>query len=136
VNPLHSSRIVCALLAALGLAVISCGESPPTDQVQPMESAELAERIRGGNAPVIVDVRSRGEYAAGHIPGAVNIPVRQLPKRLDDLVGDKIAEVVVYCQRGTRSASAAKVLVRAGYTNVRELEGHMRDWRQAGHPTQ
>jgi rhodanese-related sulfurtransferase len=136
VDPLHTTRIACALLAALGLAIISCGESQPTDRAQPMEPAELAERVRGGSPPVIVDVRSQGEYAAGHIPGAVNIPIRQLPKRLDDLVGDKSAEVIVYCQRGTRSDSAVEVLAKAGYTNVRELEGHLRGWRQAGHPTQ
>jgi rhodanese-related sulfurtransferase len=134
-DPLHSTRIACALLAALALVVISCGESRPTDQAQPMEPAELAERIRGGSAPVILDVRSRREYAAGHIPGAVNIPVRQLLDRLDELDGDKSAEVVVYCQAGDRAVSAAQVLARAGYTNVRDLQGHMRAWRRAGYAT-
>ncbi len=132
-DPLHNTRIACALLAALALAVISCGESRPTDQAQPMEPAELAERIREGSAPFVLDVRSRREYAAGHIPGAVNIPIRQLPDRLDELDGDKSAEVVVYCQTGPRADSAVQVLARAGYTNVRDLEGHMRAWQRAGY---
>ncbi len=132
--PVHITRITCALLAALTLALASCGESRPSGQPQPMEPTELAERIREGSAPFILDVRSRREYAAGHIPGAFNIPHRELSQRLDELNGDKSAEVVVYCQTGPRAVSAEQVLAGAGYTNVRDLEGHMRAWRRAGHP--
>ena len=100
-----------------------------------MGAVELVERIRADSAPLILDVRTRREYADGHITGAVNIPYDELPGRLDELNGDKTVEVVVYCQTGQRAVFAEDVLARAGYTQVRDLEGHMRAWRRAGHPT-
>jgi len=131
----RTTRIACALLAALTLTTASCGDSRRSDQPQPMRAAELAERIRAESAPLVLDVRTRREYARGHIPGAVNIPYDELRGRLDELDGDKTAEVVVYCQTGQLAVFAEDVLARAGYTNVRNLEGHMRAWRRARYPT-
>jgi rhodanese-related sulfurtransferase len=135
VDTVRITRVACALLVALALAAISCGDSKPSGQPQAIAAAELAERIRAGDAPFILDVRSRGEFDRGHIPGAVNIPYDELAGRLGEVDGDKSAEVVVYCQTGQRADFAADVLTRAGYTDVRDLEGHMRTWRRAGHPT-
>jgi rhodanese-related sulfurtransferase len=134
VNSLRITHVACALLAALILATTSCEDSRRSDQPQSMGAAELAERIRAKDAPLVLDVRTRREYAAGHIPGAVNIPHGRLTRRLDELGGDKGVEVVVYCQTGERAVSARDVLARAGYTNIRDLEGHMRAWRRAGYP--
>lgn len=131
----RTTRIACALLAALTLTTASCGDARRSDQPQPMRAAELAERIRAESAPLVLDVRTRREYARGHIPGAVNIPYDELRGRLDELDGDKTAEVVVYCQMGQLAVLAEDVLARAGYTNVRNLEGHMRAWRRARYPT-
>ncbi len=134
-DPFRITRMACALLAALTLATASCGDSQRSDQPQPMGAVELVERIRADSAPLVLDVRTRREYAAGHIPGAVNIPHDELPGRLDELDGDKSLEVVVYCQTGQRAVIAEDVLARAGYTKVRNLEGHMRAWRRARYPT-
>ena len=134
-EPVRITHLACALLVALTLATVSCGDSKPSDQPQTIAGAELAERIRAGDAPFILDVRSRREFNRGHIPGAVNVPYDELPGRLGELDGDKDTEVVVYCQTGQRAVFAADVLARAGYTDVRDLEGHMRAWRRARHPT-
>jgi hydroxyacylglutathione hydrolase len=134
VESFRTVRIACALLVALTLTLAACGDPERSSSPQAMQVAELAERIGAENAPVILDVRSRREYAAGHIPGAVHIPYEELAGRLGELDGDKGAEVVVYCQTGPRALLAEDVLVRAGYTNVRNLEGHMRSWRRAGYP--
>jgi rhodanese-related sulfurtransferase len=79
-------------------------------------------RIDGGEAKrlvaegaLLLDVRTPAEYAAGHVDGAVNIPVQVLGQRLGD-VGAKDRPVVVYCQSGGRSARAAAELRQAGYT--------------------
>jgi rhodanese-related sulfurtransferase len=74
----------------------------------------------------LVDVRTPDEYAAGHIEGAVNIPVQELPGRVDELA-PKDAPVVVYCRSGARSASARRTLEAAGYTKVLDL-GPMSRW--------
>jgi len=135
VDPFRITHIAYALLAALTLATASCEDSRRSDQPQPMGAAELAERIRAESAPFVLDVRTRREYAGGHIPGAVNIPYDELSGRLDELGADKTAEVVVHCQTGQRAVFAEDALARAGYTNVRDLEGHMRAWQGAGYPT-
>lgn len=62
----------------------------------------------------LVDVRTPAEYAAEHVPGAVNIPVQDLERRLMEL-GSTDRAVVVYCRSGARSASAARLLREAGY---------------------
>lgn len=63
---------------------------------------------------LVLDVRTREEFASGHVLGAVNIPVQELAARIVE-VGDRSRRVVVYCRSGGRSASAAGILEKAGY---------------------
>lgn len=93
---------------------------------------DLHERIEGGRAPVVLDVRSRGEFAAGHIPGAVNIPHDEIGSRLGDLGPDRGREIVVCCAMGGRAAHAAGLLRGAGFTGVKLLRGHMQEWCASG----
>jgi phage shock protein E len=74
----------------------------------------------------LVDVRTRGEFAAGHLPGAVNIPVQELDARLNELQ-PKDGVVVVYCRSGHRSGNAARLLKSAGFPAVHDL-GAMSRW--------
>ncbi|MSP24796.1 MAG: rhodanese-like domain-containing protein [Myxococcales bacterium] len=74
----------------------------------------------------LVDVRSREEYAAGHIEGATNIPIQELEGRMEELA-PKDQPIVVYCQSGGRSRRAAELLKSAGYSAVHNLGG-MRQW--------
>jgi rhodanese-related sulfurtransferase len=74
----------------------------------------------------LVDVRTPQEFAAGHIPGAVNIPVQELERRMSELE-PKDEPIVVYCQSGSRSSYAARMLGNAGYSSVHDL-GPMRRW--------
>ena len=73
-----------------------------------------------GAGAVLVDVRSRDEFAAGHIEGARNIPVDELPGRLPE-VGARDKPVVVYCASGMRSSAAAASLKKSGFTLVYDL---------------
>jgi len=74
----------------------------------------------------LVDVRSPAEFSSGHLPGAINIPVQELSTRTGELApSDK--PIVLYCQSGMRSASAARILKSAGYSAVHNLGG-MRRW--------
>lgn len=74
----------------------------------------------------LVDVRTREEFAAGHLDGATNIPVQELEQRLGEL-GPKDAPVVIYCRSGRRSASAKRLLEAAGWTRVHDA-GAMSSW--------
>jgi rhodanese-related sulfurtransferase len=70
----------------------------------------------------LLDVRNPDEFASGHLPEALNIPVADLGQRLAE-VGSKERPVVVYCRSGGRSARAAQELVGAGWTTVLDLGG-------------
>lgn len=88
-------------------------------------SAAEARRLITGGAK-LVDVRSPGEFASGHIDGAVNIPVQELDQRMAE-IGPKDTTVILYCQSGARSALAARRLKDAGYASVHNL-GAMGRW--------
>lgn len=74
----------------------------------------------------LLDVRSPEEYAGGHLPGAVNIPVQDLDRRLAE-VGPRDGEVILYCRSGSRSARATEMLRRQGFSRVHNL-GPMTAW--------
>jgi rhodanese-related sulfurtransferase len=95
---------------------------------------ELAELIQLEKAPLILDVRSEKEYAEAHIPGALNIPHDQLADRLSEIHAAKTDEIVVHCRSGYRAGIAEKTLSEAGYSNVRDLDGHMNAWEGGGYP--
>lgn len=78
-------------------------------------SVDLADLAKQG--AIILDVRSKGEYASGHIKGSINISVDQLGKNLSQLK-DKNKAIITCCASGMRSASANSLLKSNGYTNV------------------
>ncbi len=89
----------------------------------------LSERIADVPELQIVDVRNPGEAAAGMIPGAVNIPVGQLPDRTDEL--DPRKPTVVYCAGGYRSSVAASLLRQRGFADVSDVLGGYGAWEEA-----
>ena len=100
------------------------------DGMEPVSREELLERARSGLVTVL-DVRPADEYAAGHIPGAANIPLADLEERLGELGKDR--EIIAYC-RGpycVYAFEAVAALRQAGY-EVRRLEDGLPQWRAAG----
>lgn len=93
--------------------------------MQPTPGSEQAHALVESGA-TLLDVRTPKEFAEGHLPGAINIPVQELPQRVGEL-GGAPKGVVVYCAAGGRSASAAEILKRSGMTQVHNL-GPMSAW--------
>lgn len=103
------------------------------DDLEPVPAADLLERVKKGLVTVL-DVRPPEEFAAGHVPGAVNIPIHELERRLAEL--PKRKEVVAYC-RGPyclMSYDAVQLLRQRGL-KARRLEDGLPEWRLAGLPT-
>ena len=102
------------------------------DELEPVTLPELRRLVRAGEVPVI-DVRPQDEYEAGHIPGAVSIPVAELKRRLRDL--PKRREVIAYC-RGPYCVFAleAVTLLRKHGFKARRAEDGLPAWRDAGLP--
>jgi rhodanese-related sulfurtransferase len=135
-----TSDLASFWLTAGLLAVVLAACTPPADDSKrradpkSITAEQLAEQIQLSQAPLILDVRSEKEYADGHIPGAQNIPHDQLLNRLSEIDAAKTEEIVVHCRSGHRAGIAEKVLMEAGYSNVRDLDGHMNGWRSGGYP--
>ena len=127
-------------IAACSLVVLSAAGAATADDSTKnagptrITPGELAEQIQLEQAPLILDVRSEQEYEEGHIPAAVNIPHDQLRDRLPEIEAAKTDEVVVHCRSGYRAGIAEEILVEAGYSNVRDLDGHMNGWQSGGYP--
>lgn len=81
----------------------------------------------------LIDVREPAEYQAGHVPGAILVPLSELRDRLDDLPRDQ--QFFVICEAGGRSYSAASALSRAGYQAV-SVRGGTSGWRRRGLPVE
>jgi rhodanese-related sulfurtransferase len=94
--------------------------------------ATLLERITRGDAPVVLDVRTPAEFAAGHVPGAVNVPFTNVLAGLVDVHAPTSETLVVYCGHGPRAWLAGEALRWRGYQHVTYLSGHMAAWRRAG----
>ena len=89
-----------------------------------LQGVEARQLVAAGAR--LLDVRSSDEFSGGHLPGAVNIPVQELDRRLAE-VGPVERDVVVYCRSGQRSSRAAQLLREHGYTKVHNL-GPMTAW--------
>jgi len=94
---------------------------------------DAASQVKQGTI-TIVDVRSRVEWDAGHLPGALHIPLGELPQRVEEVPSS--GAVAVQCRTGGRAAIAASVLQRLGRTNVVKLDGGYLAWQAAGHPVE
>jgi phage shock protein E len=89
----------------------------------------LQARIAKKDASLVVlDVRTPEEFAAGHVPGARNIPHDQLDSRLNELLGIKDKEIVLYCRSGRRTALAVDTLKANGFNKLLHLDGDMQKW--------
>jgi hydroxyacylglutathione hydrolase len=102
-----------------------------TGTVERTGVGELAPRLARGEV-TLLDVRSRSEFVAGHLPGALHIPVGHLGARLAEIPRDK--PIVVQCETGSRSAIAVSVLQRLGVPNAANLAGGIVAWQEGGHP--
>ena len=116
------------VLVALGAAVVwaADGEAPA------ISPRELEARLGQGGGLIVLDVRTPEEYAAGHVPGARNVPHDQVAQRAAELAG--AGPVAVYCQRGPRARLAEAALQQAGRENVLHLEGGFSAWEADGLP--
>ena len=97
--------------------------------------AELARRIAGGdNAMIVLDVREKEQFIAGHIPGAMHLPRGQLELRVDEALPDPTRRIVACCEFGRISTLAAATLRSMGFVHAVALDGGMKAWREAGLP--
>jgi rhodanese-related sulfurtransferase len=94
----------------------------------------LNAKLQAGENVLVVDVREPDEFKAGHIEGAVNVPIRSLAQSLNKLPADKATPMAVVCKSGIRAAYGTMTLRLMGYSNVKDVVGGMLAWEKDGLP--
>jgi uncharacterized membrane protein YdjX (TVP38/TMEM64 family)/rhodanese-related sulfurtransferase len=98
--------------------------------------AELEQRLKGADAPLVLDVRGTGEFTGelGHIDGARNIPLDKFKQRIGELDDYRERPLAIVCHTDKRSAKAAQLLGRQGFADVHVVRGGMSAWNREGLP--
>ncbi len=122
--PLGRAARAITLAALLLLPTLAGAGSFPSVDISQLEAI-----LASPAGPVLLDVRSAEEFREGHVPGALHLPIDQLPDRIDELQPFRSRGVIAYCEHGRRATRALDLLAEKGFTNLRLLRGHMNSWR-------
>ena len=123
---------LCSCTEKADIGIIGGADGPTAIVVSDIKENEMYEMISAQEAKeimdsgvdhIILDVREQDEYDAGHIPDAILLPYTQIEQKVEDVILDKNALVLVYCRSGRRSKIASETLSALGYTNVKEFGG-------------
>ncbi len=128
---------VCTMLFAtisLLLGASSLAQSGNAVEAPIITPSEFEARRQSDSATVVIDVRTPEEYAAGHIPGALNIAFDQVAVHISEVEAPH--GVVLYCMLGPRARKGEAALLAAGYTSVLHLEGGLAAWQKSGLPVE
>jgi rhodanese-related sulfurtransferase len=116
--------------AAIGLAACSAGSREGGYVTRTV--SDIQQTVTAKDHPAVIDVREPDEFASGHVPGAVNVPLATVPDWAAKQAKD--APYVVICQSGRRSAKASEILVEQGFKQVTNVEGGTAAWIEQGLP--
>jgi len=120
---------VLGVMASIALLLTGCGSSSgTTSKVGAADSSAKAQQV----GVVTLDVRTVGEFMAGHIQGAINIDVEDMKFNTEVAKLDKSLTYTVYCQSGRRSGIATAAMADAGFISLFDLSGGIAAWNSAG----
>lgn len=124
-----------ALMVAVAAAACGGGATATEPRLETVDAARFAEVVNdGSDRLVILDVRTPEEFAAAHIPGAINLDYYRASFPSDLAALDRDAEYAVYCRSGNRSGETLLLMEELGFTNVSHLGGGVIDWYESGFP--
>ena len=132
------SVFLLCILAAIGFWFYSKGACPlqalgrnsaaaAGENYQNITADQVKARLDKGDILTVIDVRTKEEYASGHVPGSILIPFDEIKAKAGQLPQDKNTEIVVYCRSGRRSAIAADTLIALGYNRIYDM-GAISSW--------
>ena len=121
-------KLIPILLSALMLTGCAGASNNQTNTYRQINMDEAVEMMAEESGYIILDVRRPDEFAAGHIPNAINVPNETIGADEIPELPDKDQLIMVYCRSGRRSKEAAEKLLKLGYTNIVEFGGIL-DWK-------
>jgi len=105
-------------------------KQPHYREVDAGEAAELLQNLN----PLLLDVRTRGEFDNGHIKNALLIPVQELQRRVGELAAYKHSDILIYCATGNRSTVASKILIDNGFKRITNMRHGIYGWVKSQYP--
>lgn len=120
-------KILLLLASLLGNSAIFAESIPSISPPQ-------ALKMQSEQNAIIIDVRENDEWNAGHIAGAIHIPLGEIENRATELAKYQHQPVITQCRSGARSAKAATILSNTGFTHLHNLEGGLNAWQKAELP--
>lgn len=102
-------------------------------KIPQIDAKEVKQAIDNNEKCVVLDVRTPGEFASGKIKGAINLPLDQIPNRIEQTIPDKNTKIYVYCRSGARSAQASAYMLSQGYTNIFNMQHGLIGWSMNGY---
>lgn len=127
-QPLNLGLLLIMLIS--GAMLVRQVVQPGGKTVSPQAAIAIKDREGG----VFVDVREEHEVAVSHIKGSLLMPLKTLPENLAKLEKYRKKPIVVICAAGQRSAAGCRILSKAGFEDVCQLEGGIQAWEKAGLP--
>ncbi|MBK6594686.1 MAG: rhodanese-like domain-containing protein [Burkholderiales bacterium] len=127
---LDNWMLITIALASGSLLLWPVVQGAATAGLNPAGAVQLINREKA----VVIDVCDAGEFAAGHVGGAKNIPLTELESRLAAVVKNKALPVILVCQSGARSGRAVAIAKKLGYDNAQSMGGGLAGWKAAGLP--
>ena len=129
------SRTLGQINSGLLLLMVTILAVHADDLMSPaMPAADVKARLGTPEAPLMVDLRTPPEFAIAHLPGAVNIPVSELEKRLDEARPAEGQDLLIYCLNGSRTRQAEPLLYAHDINSFYHLEGELEGWLQKNYP--
>jgi len=125
------ASLIALLFFNISLAGCKTQESKPAS-ITNVTADEVYKMLSSNKDYFILDVRSKEEFDSGHIEGAYLLPVSELENRLAELPQDK--PIIVYCRSGSRSTSAANILLEKGFKEIFNMTGGITEWQSKGFP--
>ena len=142
-KPFHLTAFVCSLSLLIAAPTLSQdakpvphGPKPPLAKNVKNVNVEEFDKLRAATNSVVLDVRTKKEFDAGHIPGAINLDVNSPDFQEKAAKLDKSKTYLVHCAAGVRSARACNVLDKIALTNVVNLDPGLNAWIKAGKPVE
>ena len=142
---MRNRRVFVSVLCAIFLVGLSsqgfAAAKGPMDfvnaakaQIIEVSAAQVKADLDAGKKFILLDVRSKEEFDAGHLPNAINISRGLLEFQIGQAIPDKNSNIILYCRTGARSALTTLVLNEMGYKNAKNMAGAFKAWGTAGFP--
>lgn len=122
------------VLAMTVLSLFAAGCVATADGIASTTVADARAQLQAASAPVLIDVREPHEFAAGHAPGALNVPLQEVERWAETQPKDQ--PTLVICQTGRRSLRASQILTELGFSAVTNVEGGTSAWISQGFPVE